>query len=162
MARSVFYSFHFGKDFWRTQQVRNINALSGQKFVKPNEWEEIKRSGDKAIQKWIDDNMKGKSCVVVLIGAETAKRKWVRYEIAKAWNDKKAILGIHINKLLDHASLPSSKGENPFAQIKLVDGSGTLAGKIPVITPEGRNSRETYASIAANIERWIEEAIASK
>ena len=28
MARKVFFSFHFDEDFWRTQQVRNINALA--------------------------------------------------------------------------------------------------------------------------------------
>ena len=162
MARNVFYSFHFANDFWRTQQVRNINALSGQAFVKPNEWETIKRQGDKAIQNWIDNNMKGKSCVVVLIGSDTASRKWVRYEISKAWNEKKAILGIHINKLLDITGQPSAKGESPFSKVSFNDGSGTLDGRVIVKTPEGRNSKETYASIAANIEQWIEEAIASR
>lgn len=162
MARNVFYSFHFANDFWRTQQVRNINALAGQTFVKPNEWETIKRQGDNAIKNWIDNNMKGKSCVVVLIGSETASRKWVRYEIEKAWMEKRPILGIYINKLLDVTGQPSAKGENPFAKVKLPDGSGTLAGKLIVKTPDGRNSRETYASIATNIEQWIEEAIASR
>lgn len=28
MARRVFFSFHFDNDFWRVQQVRNINALA--------------------------------------------------------------------------------------------------------------------------------------
>lgn len=51
--------------------------------VSPNGWEKIKRSGDREIEKWIDDNMKYRSCVVVLIGTETASRPWVQYEIKK-------------------------------------------------------------------------------
>jgi len=30
MPRRVFFSFHFGNDFWRTQQVRNMRDLEGQ------------------------------------------------------------------------------------------------------------------------------------
>ncbi|UAN56213.1 TIR domain-containing protein [Serratia sp. JSRIV004] len=37
-----------------------------------NEWEEFKRKGDTAIERWIDDSLVGKSCVVVLVGSETA------------------------------------------------------------------------------------------
>ncbi len=43
MARNVFFSFHFANDFWRTQQVRNIGALEGQKLYTANEWEEVKK-----------------------------------------------------------------------------------------------------------------------
>ena len=39
--------------------------------------EEVKRKGKASIEKWIDDNMYGKSCVVVLVGSETANRPWV-------------------------------------------------------------------------------------
>ena len=50
MARRVFFSFHFANDFWRTQQVRNINALEGQALCSANDWEEVKRKGDAAIE----------------------------------------------------------------------------------------------------------------
>jgi hypothetical protein len=59
MARFVFFSFHFDGDSWRTQQVRNINALSGQSLANPNAWEEIKRTGDAAVEKWIEKEMHG-------------------------------------------------------------------------------------------------------
>jgi hypothetical protein len=97
MARRVFFSFHFANDFWRTHQVRNINALDGQTLCSANDWEEVKRKGDAAIKKWIDDQMYSKSCVVVLIGAETANRPWVTHEISKGWNDKRAVLGIRVD-----------------------------------------------------------------
>lgn len=39
--------------------------------------------------------------MVVLIGEDTAKRKWVKYEIKKAWNEGKGVLGIYIHNLKD-------------------------------------------------------------
>ena len=100
MKRQVFYSFHYGNDVMRVQQIRNMGVIEGNTPVSPNEWEQVKRSGDKAIEKWIDDNMKYRSCVIVLIGSETASRPWVQYEIKKAWSDGKGLLGIYIHNLL--------------------------------------------------------------
>ena len=39
----------------------------------------------KEIKKWIDDQMAMRSCIVVLIGKTTSSRKWVKYEIEKAY-----------------------------------------------------------------------------
>ena len=93
MARKVFFSFHFNNDFWRTQQVRNMNALEGNPLCSANAWEEVKKKGDAAVEQWIANEMRGRSCVIVLVGAETANRKWVRREIVKGWNDKKGVPG---------------------------------------------------------------------
>ncbi len=87
--RQIFYSFHFDNDVMRVQQVRNMGTLEENKPVSVNEWEQVKKGGDATIEKWIDDNMKYRSCVVVLVGEETANRKWVKHEIKKAWNDGK-------------------------------------------------------------------------
>ena len=81
MARRVFYSFHYDLDNWRVQQVKNMGAVEGQPLLSANEWEDVEAGGAKAIQKWIDEQMAGKSCNVVLIGSETAGRRWVEYEI---------------------------------------------------------------------------------
>src|SRR3546814_5904094 len=106
MARRVFFSFHFANDFWRTQQVRNIGALEGQSLCTANAWEEVKRKGKASIEKWIDDNMYGKSCVVVLVGSETANRPWVIREIVKGWDAGKGVVGIRRSE--EHTSeLPS-------------------------------------------------------
>ena len=162
MARRVFFSFHFANDFWRTQQVRNINAPEGQRFATPNAWEELKRTGEPAVKHWITTNLKGKSCEVVLVGSETASRKWVRHEIIEGWNAGKGVLGIHIHKLLDNNSEPSCVGANPFAQIPISNSKKTLADFVPLKNPSGANSKAVYASIAENIEDWIEEAIEAR
>jgi hypothetical protein len=159
MARRVFFSFHFDNDYWRTQQVRNINALDGQTLVNANAWEEIKRKGDAAVERWIENEMHGKSCVVVLVGSETATRPWVIHEISKGWNDGKGVLGIRIHQLLNSDGKPSFAGTNPFGMVKFTSTNRTLADVAPLKAPSGLDSKAVYASIAANIEDWIEEAI---
>jgi hypothetical protein len=160
MARRVFFSFHFANDFWRTQQVRNMGSLEGQTFCTPNAWEEVKRKGKDRIEEWIDDNMYGKSCVVVLVGSETAERPWVRREIVKGWDANKGVLGIRINKLLGQNGLACSAGTNPFEKINYGDTGKKLSSIAPLFTPTGADSKAVYASIRDNIEDWIERAIA--
>ena len=155
--RQVFYSFHYDNDVFRVQQIRNIGALDGNAPVSPNEWEQIKRTGDKAIEKWIDDNMKYKSCVIVLIGEETASRPWVQYEIQKAWRDKKGLLGVYIHNIRDPRFGVCKKGPNPFAKF-------TLNGRdfdeiVPCYDP---NPWDAYNDIRNNIDSWIEKAISNR
>lgn len=68
MARRVFYSFHYKPDNWRASQVRNIGVVEGNRPVSDNDWEAVKKGGDKAIESWINDQVSGKSCSVILIG----------------------------------------------------------------------------------------------
>lgn len=159
MPRRVFFSFHFDNDFWRTQQVRNIGALEGQVYASKNEWEEVKRKGESSIKRWINDQMWGKSCVIVLVGEQTAHRKWVEYEVEKAWEDGKGLLGIRIHRLLDQDGRSSTAGPNPFENFELKSGR-SLASVVPLHNPSGRTSRDVYRTIADNIESWIEDAIA--
>lgn len=161
MARKVFYSFHFANDFWRTQQVRNMGALEGQALCTPNAWEEIKRKGSDSIERWIDTNLFGKSCVVVLVGSETASRPWVLREIVKGWDAGKGVVGIRINKLLGTDGRPSVEGANPFDKIGFGQG-GKLSSIVQLVTPGGADSKAVYASISGGIEAWIESAISTR
>ncbi len=156
--RQIFYSFHFDNDVFRVQQIRNMGALEENKPVSPNDWETVKKGGDAAIEKWIDDNMKNRSCVVVLIGEDTHKRPWVKYEIKKAWTDGKGLLGIHINNLKDPKTGTCSKGTNPFDQFTFKDNKGNIK-TIPCKTP---SVSDAYNSIKNNIEDWVEEAITNR
>ncbi|MGU3375089.1 TIR domain-containing protein [Chryseobacterium sp. M5A1_1a] len=157
MTRKVFTSFHYVPDNWRASQVRSIGKIEGNPAVTANKWEEVTNGGDKAIEKWINDNMYGKSCVVLLVGANTANRKWIDYEIKKAWSDGKGIVGIHVHNLLDSNSNQSSKGKNPFAGFNL-DGV-PLSEIVKCYDPPYSISTKVYNHIRENIEDWIEEAI---
>lgn len=155
VKRQIFFSFHFGNDVMRVQQIRNIGALEDNKPVSVNDWEEVKKKGDAAIEKWIDDNMNYRSCVVVLVGEETANRKWVKHEIRKAWNDGKGLVGIYIHNLKDPRTGKCNKGSNPFEQFSL-DSGKKLSEVVKCYNPD---PNDTYNSIANNIESWIEQAI---
>ncbi|WP_339340718.1 TIR domain-containing protein [uncultured Psychrobacter sp.] len=158
MTRKVFYSFHYKTDVTRVQMVRNIGVLDKNPLVAPNKWEELKRKGDKAVKDWIDSNLKGKSCLIVLIGENTANSKWVDYEIRQAWDSGKAVVGIYIHNLKDLKGNRANKGRNPFDSINLKNGN-KLSSYITCHSPSFTNA---YQDIANNLENWIEDAITSR
>lgn len=154
---AVFFSFHYDRDSWRVQQVMNIQAIEGQPLLTSQEWEAVKKRGDKAIEDWINEQMSYKTAVVVLAGKETANRKWVNYEIIRAWNNKKPLVGIRIHGLADQNGRTDTAGSNPFSAISLRNG-GTLANYVPLHDPAGWDSKGVYANIKANIEAWVASA----
>lgn len=99
MARRAFYSFHYKPDNWRAATVRNIGSVEGNKPATDNNWEAITRGGDAAIENWIANQLKGRSCTVVLVGRNTANRKWINHEIVHSWNDGMGVVGIRIHGL---------------------------------------------------------------
>lgn len=159
--RRVFYSFHFENDARRARQGRNIGVTEHDEPVSDNGWEEIKRGGDAAIQKWIDNQMSTRSCAIVLIGSQTANRRWIDYEIRKAWNDKKGSLGIYIYRLVNQDSQSSIKGANPFAKVPLQNG-GTLDQYVAAFDPPYTDSKNVYAYVSNNLEAWVENAIKNR
>lgn len=163
--RKVFYSFHFDNDVMRVQQIRQIGVIEGDEPVSKNDWETLKNKGNDAVEKWIDDHMKGKSCVIVLIGKDTAGRPWVEYEIIKAWNDSKAILGIYIHNINCAAEVRAGRtgacaqGANPFDGITFKEGGKKLSSVVQCYNPK---SWDAYNDIAENIDAWIESAIKAR
>lgn len=93
MAKKCFFSFHYEVDNWRASQVRNMGAIEGNQPVSDNDWESVKKGGDIAIKNWIASQLSGRACTVLLIGAETAGRKWIKHEIEKSWSEKKGLWG---------------------------------------------------------------------
>lgn len=159
MGRRVFYSFHYEPDSWRVSQVRQMGVLEGNQIVSSNDWEAVTGAGEAAIKKWIAEEMSGKSCLVVLIGKSTADRKWIDYEIKKAWNDGRGVVGVHIHNLKDRGELQTTKGANPFADFTLEGGKKKLASVVRTYDPPYATSTNVYAHIASNLPSWVEEAI---
>lgn len=155
MKRQVFYSFHYANDAMRVQQIRNMGVIEGNTPASPNNWETIKITGDRAIEKWIDENMKYRSCVIVLVGEETANRKWVKYEIQKAWQEKKGLFGIYIHNLRDPRTGTCRKGKNPFDNFTFNDRP--FSEIVPCYDP---HSWDAYNDIKNHLDQWIENAIA--
>lgn len=157
IVRRAFYSFHFGNDAWRASQVRNMGVIDGNKPATDNQWEEVKKGGEKGIKKWIDGQMANRSVAIILIGSETADRKWVKYEIRRAWELGLGVLGVRIHKLKNEHGDTEKCGINPFS--KLILGKKRLSEIVKTYCPEGESSEDVYACIKQNLQKWIEEAI---
>jgi hypothetical protein len=121
MPRRAFFSFHYERDVWRASQVRNSWVTKPDReaagFWDAAEWERVKGQGDEAIKRWIDRQLEGTSVTVVLIGAETSDREWVRYEIQRSYEKGNGIVGIYIHNLKDSEGNTDRKGNADFGKI---------------------------------------------
>jgi len=159
MARRVFYSFHYKPDVMRVSQVRNIGLLEANRPATDNDWETVKSGKDAAIKRWITQQMNGRSCTVVLVGENTANRKWINHEIIKSWDEGMGVVGIRIHGLKNTDGYIANQGENPFDYIGYGDTGKKLSSIVKCYNPAGLNSKERYAWIAKHLENAVEEAI---
>ncbi len=159
IARRVFYSFHYVPDVMRVSQVRNIGALEANKPATDNDWETVKSGKDVAIKQWIADQMNGRTCTVVLVGEDTANRKWINYEIAKSWDDGTGVVGIYIHGLKNTNGNIANKGANPFDFVSSGDDGEKLSSIVKCYNPAGTNSKDRYGWISKHLENAVEEAI---
>jgi hypothetical protein len=116
MARKVFFSFHYERDIWRTNVIRNSGVVEGSAaagFHDASLWEEAKKKGDAEVKKLIDQGLVGTSVTVVLIGAQTAQRKFVDYEIEKSIARGNGLLGIYISGIKDQHGNVDTQGSAP-------------------------------------------------
>ena len=77
----VYYSYDFDNDAARVQPITELNVVRSDKPISREEWKQIKLGGAGTIKKWINNNMLFCSCLVVLVGEETANRPLINYEI---------------------------------------------------------------------------------
>lgn len=118
MVRRVFFSFDYDRDIWRVSQVRKSWVTKPDReeagFIDAASWEEIRHKSKEAILRWIDSQLEGTSVTVVLIGAETYKSKYVKYEIKESFERGNKLLGIRIHNLEDSRGSSDIRGKNPF------------------------------------------------
>lgn len=156
MARKIFFSFHYERDAWRAGQVRNCNVVANEDqygFIDAVDWESIKKKGDGAIERWIDDQLKNTSLTAVLIGAETASREWVQREIVKSWNRGNGIVGIRIHNIKDQDQKTDTPGRNPLDSFRLPDGTilSSVCKTYDWVIEDGRKKLGKWADEAADI-----------
>ncbi len=156
-GRRLFFSFHYDKDVWRVNQVRNSNQPWLNKaesyWADASMWEKQKPRTVAQTEKLIDDAMRNTGVTVVLIGAETSQRRFVGYEIQQSHDLRKGLLGVYIHRLGDRYGKTDTKGANPFADWHItVNGRKVLLSEIyPTydwVLDDGYN----------NLESWVEEA----
>ena len=159
MPRACFFSFHYRPDSVRAARVRNIGAIEGNSPASDNDWEAIKGGGDDAIKRWINGQMDRRTCAIVLVGMETANRKWINYEIVKAWKDGLGIVGIRIHGLVDFNGQVATRGLNPFDYIGFGTTGAKLSSTVKCYDPQGSTSTDRYNWIRTHLANAVEEAI---
>jgi Cft2 family RNA processing exonuclease len=117
MARKVFFSFHYARDVRRIVQVRNSWVVrtkgEAQPFYDAADFEQAKKRVG-GIEKWIEEQLKGTSVTVVLFGAQTYEREWVRHEIKRSYDLNKGLLAIDIHRIKDPQLGADVQGQNPL------------------------------------------------
>ena len=157
MSRKVFFSSHYENDVWRTNIVRNSWITKPDRetagFIDAADFETIKKGGDGAIKRWIDNQLNGTSVTVVLIGSETNNRDYIKYELEQSWKKRNGILGIYIHLLKDRYGNVSQKGNNTFGPLfsSSIDDKKYFYERF-----------ETYDWVEndgyMNLGKWVEEA----
>jgi len=116
MAHRTFFSFYYDEDIWRASNVRNSGALNTEdiEFIDASLWEEAETKGADAIKKLIDAALAKSTVTCVLIGTNTASRRWVKYEISESERLGKGLFGIHVYRIKDRNGNESEQGANPL------------------------------------------------
>lgn len=157
MARRVFFSFHYERDVRRIVQIRNSWLIrangEAQPFMDKADWEKIKRSGASEVEKWIENQLKGTSVTAVLIGAETAGRKWVLHELRRSYELGKGIVGIRIHNVKDPQLGTDKVGPNPLDLVTVPRGGRNIPLSSLYSTYDWVND-DGYT----NLSKWIENA----
>lgn len=119
MAKRVFFSFHYQDviDF-RANTVRNHWITKPDReqagFFDASVWEESRKKGDIALKRLINGALENTSNTCVLVGTETYRRPWVRYEILKSFKRGNHLLAVHINSIKGKDQKVKALGPNPF------------------------------------------------
>lgn len=157
--RRVFYSFHYQKDISRVNQIRN----SGQPWLNRQEphgiwdasiWETARGRGREAIERLIDESLKNTSVTVVLIGAETAGRDYVNYEVEQSYIRRNGLLGVYIHNVKDFYGHTTTKGDNPLDDHWIDDSPGNLIRFSSIYSIYDYVRDDGYE----NLGTWVENA----
>jgi hypothetical protein len=129
MTQRVFFSFYYQdvidlrvdvvRQHWFTKPEREAAG-----FFDASLWENAKLSGEVDIKRVINSGLEGTSTTCVLVGSETYKRRWVRYEIMKSFRRGNALLSVHINSIKGRDQLTKPQGLNPLSFLGVTFSKG--------------------------------------
>lgn len=129
MARRVFFSLHYNPDVQRSEVVKKSQFLRGKElagFFDSSAMEEAQRKDPDSLRLFLRKEMEGSSVVCVLIGQETAKRHWVRFEILQGLVDSRGIVGVRVHAIADFNRRVAQAGPNPFDVLGVYSKDGSV------------------------------------
>jgi len=164
MPRRVFFSFHYERDIWRVNAVRNHdnvkNAYQEASYWDCSLWESTKRTGETALKRLINSGLQNTSVTVVLIGAETSERTWVKHEIGESHKRGNGMLGIYIHNIENINGTTDLKGRNPFDNFTVEQRSPYAYMSKPQIRMSQIYSTYDWVNDGGynNFSKWVEDA----
>jgi MTH538 TIR-like domain (DUF1863) len=124
VARRTFFSFYYKPDVTRAWVVRNswvTKVAQGERedagFFDSSVFEATQREGDDALKRFLRDGLKNTTVTCVLVGAETALRRWVRYEIFRSFMRGNGLLAVRIHNIPGFNKQTTNSGADPFANV---------------------------------------------
>ncbi len=159
--RACFLSFHHKGDSWRAAAVRSIGAINCNEPARDNDWNAIVSGAepDRKIKRWVEEQMRSRACAVVLIGANTANRKWINHEITLAWESGLGVVGLKIHGLKNSDGETSPEGKNPFDCFDGDTAGRRIQSMVKCYNPPGMAAKERHIWIASHLANIVEEAI---
>ncbi len=129
--KGIFFCYNIAADIWRAFHIRNYCESLTQERTISIECDPWVEEDDCEIKKWIDKQLKKTDVTIVLIGQNTAGRKYINYEILQSIKLGKGLLGIYIHKLRDISGATSLQGENPFDSFTvMINGKKTMLSDV--------------------------------
>lgn len=120
-VRHTFFSFHYKPDNQRAEVVKNSWVTKSNRqaagFFNSSAFETKQRTSPDALKDFLTGQLKGTSVTCVLVGAETALRPWVRYELVRSFHRGNGLLAVRIHGIRDWNQQPAAAGANPFDQL---------------------------------------------
>ncbi len=103
--RKVYFAFAFSDD----KRVNNVRmqgkignsreTTSARGFVDRSQWDRRDIKTINGLKELMRRSMEHSSVVCVLVGTDTHKSRWTKYEIARSVVDKKGLLAVHLNTI---------------------------------------------------------------
>jgi hypothetical protein len=120
LRRKVYFAFDFD-DVIRVNNVRQNGKIGSREQNNPRSfydrsmWEKRDIKSEETLKNLMRQAVRYSSTVCVLIGTNTWKSRWVKYEIARAVIEERGLLAVHLNGINHNVRrTPDRRGVNPL------------------------------------------------
>jgi hypothetical protein len=120
VKRKVYFAFDFD-DLMRVNNVRQVGKIGPREASNPRTfsdrsiWESRNIKNEENLKNLMRGAIRHSSAVCALIGANTWRSRWAKYEIARAVIDERGLLAVHVNSINHHARrVPDRPGISPL------------------------------------------------
>lgn len=145
-SKNIFIS-HFHKDDAQVQQLKkrlNDIGCSVRNFsIDSSKHKDGRKPSDAVVQRLLDIRIKSCTTFICLLGTDTYTRPWVNYEIRKAYQEGKQVVGVYTHGNKDSVVLPEPMrryGSSTIGWNSLDRLSDIITGKLTVFENQDGDS----------------------